>query len=139
MKYLLDTCVISELIKKSPNANITDWILNTDEHDLFVSVLTIGEIHKGIEKLAPGKRKKKLHAWVNQDLCDRFAHRILDFDLSTAITWGVIQAKSEIQGKTMPAIDGRIAATGISYGLTIVTRNISDMEISEVPLINPWE
>ncbi len=139
MKYLLDTCLLSELIKKNPCRKVTGWIAEIEESDLFISVLTIGEIHKGIEKLPDGKKKEKLHQWVNVDLIERFANRIIDFDFKAAAVWGRIQAHSELSGKGMPAIDGLIAATAIASELTVVTRNISDMEISGVILFNPWE
>ena len=138
MKYLLDTCIISELIKKSPSSKLIRWFSNIEENQLFISVLTIGEIHKGIEKLPSSKKKNKLHKWVNHDLKERFNNRILDFDLKTATIWGKMQAYSEMQGKSMPAIDGQIAATGMRYDLIVVTRNIKDMEISGVMLLNPW-
>jgi len=138
MRYLLDTCVISELIKKKPNPKIVQWIAKEEENNLFMSVLTIGEIHKGIEKLPESRKKEKLHDWVRYDLEERFQDRILNFDLQTAVIWGRIQAHSELTGRAMPAIDGLIAATGLSYDLAVVTRNTTDMEISGVTLINPW-
>jgi len=138
MNYLLDTCVLSELIKKNPSAKVVKWVSKTEEAHLFISVLTIGEIHKGIEKLPESKKKEKLHKWVNYDLKERFKNRIIDFDLQTATVWGKIQAQSELSGKSMPAIDGQIVATGISYDLIVVTRNITDMEISGASLLNPW-
>lgn len=139
MKYLLDTCVLSELIKKNPNQKVLNWVLRNDESNLFISVLTIGEIHKGIEKLPECKKKEKLHQWVNYDLKERFRNRIIDFDLKTATVWGKIQAQSELSGKGMPAIDGQIVATGISYDLTVATRNTIGMEISGAALLNPWD
>ncbi len=139
MKYLLDTCVLSELIKKKPSPEVVKWISKIDENNLFLSVLTIGEIQKGIEKLPEGRKKDKLHQWVNYDLKDRFRNRIIDFDLKTATVWGQIQAHSELSGKAIPAIDGQIVATGISYGLAVVTRNTKDMEISGAILHNSWK
>jgi toxin FitB len=138
MRYLLDTCVISELIKMKPKPKIVQWIEKEEENNLFMSVLTIGEIHKGIEKLPESRKKEKLYDWVRYDLEERFQDRILNFDLQTAVIWGRIQAHSELTGRAMPAIDGLIAATGLSYGLTVVTRNTTDMEMSGVTLINPW-
>ena len=134
MKYLLDTCVVSELIKKYPDPKVAKWVTSTEESRLFLSVLTFGEIHKGIEKLPKSKKKEKLHNWVNYELRERFEKRIIDFDLQIATTWGKIQAFSELAGKPMPAIDGQIAATGITHNLTVVTRNTSDMEISGATL-----
>ena len=138
MKYLLDTCVLSELIKKNPSQKVVKWVSKNDEANLFISVLTIGEIHRGIEKLPKSKKKEKLHQWVNNDLKERFKSRIIDFDLQTATVWGRVQAHSELLGKGMPAIDGQIVATGITYDLTVVTRNTKDMEISGANLLNPW-
>ncbi|MDL1988850.1 MAG: type II toxin-antitoxin system VapC family toxin [Deltaproteobacteria bacterium] len=138
MKYLLDTCVVSELIKKNPNKQVVKWISGTTETNLFISVLTIGDLHKGIEKLPESRKKGKLHKWVNCDLKERFKDRIINFDLQVATIWGKIQARSESAGKALPAIDGMIAATGIANDLIIVTRNTSDMEISGASLLDPW-
>ena len=139
MKYLLDTCVVSELIKKSPNKKVVTWLSSKEEGDLFLSVLTFGEIHKGIEKLVKSKKKKLLHDWVKFELQERFENRIISFNLEVATTWGKIQAFSEAKGKAMPTIDGQIAATGLTHNLIVVTRNTSDMEISGVRLCNPWK
>ena len=139
MKYLLDTCVISEIIRPRPSTKVTKWIKQEDESNFFISVLTIGELHKGIEKLDESRRKEELHNWVDNDLKERFWTRIIDIDLQTAMTWGKIQGMTERVGKPMPAIDSLIAATGITHHLTVVTRNISDMKASGVALINPWE
>jgi toxin FitB len=139
MNYLLDTCVISELIKKQPNSKVVQWISNIEEANLFISVLTIGELHKGIEKLPESRKKNNLHKWVTYDMKKRFQNRIIDFDLHTATIWGKIHARSEMSGQKLPAIDSLIAATGISHDLVVVTRNTRDMESSGVELLNPWE
>jgi predicted nucleic acid-binding protein len=139
MKYLLDTCVISELVKIKPNKKVVDWITQNNEGNFYVSSLTFGEIHKGIEKLSESKRNNTLHQWVENDLKERFRNRILSVDLNVAMIWGKIQAKTELDGKPMPAIDGLIAATGMAHDLTVVTRNIADMEQSSVTLLNPWK
>ncbi len=139
MKYLLDTCVISELVRQRPSGKVTKWIKNENENNLYISVLTIGELHKGIEKLAESKRKEELHNWVENDLKERFWNRIININTHVAMIWGKIQGLAEISGKPMPAIDSIIAATGIAYHLTIVTRNTSDIRESGVALLNPWE
>ncbi len=100
MKYLLDTCVLSELVKKKPDQKVIEWISDIEESKLFVSVLTIGEIHKGIEKLPKSARRATLLQWVNEDLRKRFRGRILPFDLQTAAVWGTMQARAEMSGKT---------------------------------------
>ena len=139
MKYLIDTCVISELVKIRPNKKVVDWITQNNEGDFYVSSLTFGEIHKGIEKLPKSIRKNTLHQWVEHDLKERFRNRILSVDLNVAMVWGKIQAKTELDGKPMPAIDGLIAATGMAHDLTVATRNITDMKQSGVTLLNPWK
>ncbi len=139
MKYLLDTCVISELFKTKPNKNVINWVISNEEQDFYLSTLTFGEIHKGIEKQLSISRKIKLHQWVEHDLKERFKNRILPIDIDVAMIWGQIQVKAELDGNPMPAIDSLIAATGLTHDLIIVTRNISDMKQSGVPLLNPWE
>lgn len=139
MKYLLDTCVISELIKKEKNNKVVKWIKKRKESSLFISVLTVGEIQKGISKLPDSHKKEYLKTWIDNDLKKRFAGRILEITEEIATTWGEIQAKSESEGKKMPAIDSLIAATAIKNNLTVVTRNEKDIENSGCKSINPWE
>ena len=139
MRYLLDTCVISELIKPGENNKIVEWIQSKDEDSLFISVLTIGEIQKGISKLPDSRRKESLRTWVDNDLKKRFSGRILEISEKIATTWGEIQANSEKDGKKMPVIDSLIAATAIKNNLTVVTRNVKDIENSGCRSINPWE
>lgn len=139
MKYLLDTCVISELIKPTPNPNIIAWINDRPESWLFLSVLTIGEIRKGIAKLPDSVKKTTLQTWLDHDLRQRFNRRILDITEEVAKRWGEIQAAAEQRGVKMPIIDSLIAATGLVYDLMVVTRNTTDMANSGVKLLNLWE
>ena len=139
MKYLLDTCVVSELVKNIPDQKVKSWFRSVKEEDLFISAVTIGEIVKGTERLPQGKRKEEFIKWMNIGVINRFKNRIIDFDLEVAAVWGRIQANSEDLGRKMPAIDGQIAASAIANNLTVVTRNKSDMEISGVRLFNPCE
>jgi predicted nucleic acid-binding protein len=139
MRYLLDTCVISELAKPEPNEKVVSWATQNDEENFYLSTLTFGELHKGISKLPPSKRKENLLQWVEHDLKDRFKTRIIDITLKVAKQWGETQGISESQGRPMPAIDGLVAATGLTHDLTVVTRNIADMQQSGVTLLNPWE
>lgn len=138
MKYLLDTCVISELAKTSPNKKVISWTTRNNEADFYLSTLTFGELYKGISKLPPSKRKASLQQWVDEDLKERFKNRTIDINLRVVKVWGEIQGQSELKGRPMPAIDGLIAATGLVYNLVVVTRNISDMTQSEASLLNPW-
>ncbi len=138
MKYLLDTCVISEIIKPKPNKKVIAWLQKQQEENLYLSVLTFGEIEKGIEKSSNEDRKKRLRLWVEEDLKQRFEGRILSIEMKVASEWGIVQGKSEIIGKPLPAIDGLIAVTGLVNNCIVVTRNISDMQQSSVELFNPW-
>ena len=138
MKYLLDTCVVSELVKKTPNKNVLSWLASQDEDDLYLSVLTFGEIQKGIEKSPNKIRKQKLQSWLEEDLKQRFKDKIISIDLNVAIKWGEIQGIAEKTGKIMPSIDSLIAISALTYGLTVVTRNTTDMINSTVELLNPW-
>jgi toxin FitB len=139
MNYLLDTCLISELSKTKPDRKVVDWVLSENETAFYVSVLTFGELHKGIEKLSGSKKKEELRVWIEGELKDRFQNRIIGIDMHVSILWGKIQCIAEKKGKPMPAIDSLIAATGIAHDLIVVTRNVSDMEQSGVRLLNPWE
>lgn len=138
MKYLLDTCVISEIIRPQPDENVISWIQGKDENSLYLSVLTFGEIGKGIEKAQGSVRKRKLQLWVEHDLKQRFENRIILIDLEISSRWGTIQGEAELVGKPMPVIDGLIAVSGLVHGCIVVTRNIADMEQSSVELLNPW-
>ena len=138
MKYLLDTCVISEVIKPRPDENVISWMQSQNEDSLYLSVLTFGEIEKGIEKAPDGTKKRNLQLWVEEDLKKRFEGRIIPIDLDVSVQWGAIQGAAELSGNPMPAIDGLIAVSGLVHNCIIVTRNISDMEKSLAELLNPW-
>lgn len=138
MNYLLDTCLISELAKSKPDEKVVDWVLSEDETNFYISVLTFGELHKGVERLPESKKKKELQGWIEDELKNRFQNRIIGIDMRVSILWGTIQCLAEKKGKPMPAIDSLIAATGIVHELTVVTRNVTDMEQSGVKLLNPW-
>lgn len=139
MKYLLDTCVISEVTKRKPSENVLAWLQAQDESSLYLSILTFGEIEKGIEKSPDQIRKTKLKRWVEDDLKQRFEGRIIPIDLNVVTQWGRIQGVAELAGKTMPSIDGLIAVSGVANHCIVATRNISDMEQSTAELFNPWE
>ena len=139
MKYLLDTCVISELIKPQPNQDVVAWLQSQAESDLYLSVLSFGEIEKGIEKAVNEARKSKLKLWVEEDLKQRFKGRILAIDLDVCTKWGEIQARTELLGKPVPSIDGLIAISALVNNCIMVTRNVKDMQQSGVELFNPWE
>ena len=138
MRFLLDTCVISELVARQPNPDVVRWIDSVDEDKLFLSAITIGEIKRGIEKLADSKRKTALAEWLEDDLLARFRDRILPIDIPVMLVWGKLASDLEKQGRPMPAIDSLIAATCLHGQLGLVTRNENDFAHSGIAVINPW-
>ncbi len=139
MKYLLDTCVLSELVTKQPNVKVVDFVDSLDPDDVYLSVITIGEIVKGIEKLPNSRRKQELHTWLKEDLLSRFQGKIIPIDEDVIVGWGFLAARAEAAGGPMPAIDSLIAATAQANNLTLVTRNVEDFNASGVEIVNPWE
>ena len=139
MIFLLDTCVISELVAKQPNLHVVQWVDSIDEDKLFLSAITIGEIKGSVEKLADSNRKSALTEWLEGDLLIRFTDRILPIDIPVMLVWGQLTANLEKQGRRMPAIDSLIAATCLQGRLDLVTRNERDFEHSGVAVVNPWE
>ena len=138
MNYLLDTCLISELVKKEPNSAVVDWLDQQNEQTLFLSVLTLGELQKGISKLPIGTKRDELQVWAEHDLVERFAGRIIDIDLETSLFWGKLQGESEQQGEKLPVMVSLIAATATVHGMIVVTRNIRDLERCRARVYSPW-
>lgn len=138
MKYLLDTNVISELIKREPNPGVARWIDQHDEYTLFLSVITFGELQKGISKLSDSSRAERLQRWVDKDLAKRFDGRILPINLDVISTWGRIQGDTEKNGVKLPVMDSLIAATAITHNLIVLTRNVQDLERCRASVHNPW-
>jgi predicted nucleic acid-binding protein len=137
--FLLDTNVISELVKPSPEANVTDWIDGTDESLLYLSVLTLGEIRRGIAALPQSRRRATLEAWLDKDLRTRFEGRILDIDQDVADRWGLLTAMARNKGTALPVIDGLLAATALGHNLTLVTRDRGQIPSMGVAVFNPWQ
>ena len=138
MRYLLDTCVISELVKRRPEARVANWIDGRDERSLFLSVLTFGEIEKGIARLSDEQRRRELRDWVDHELRRRFSGRIMPVDYETASRWGCISGAAERTGHPLPVLDAMLAATALIHGLTLVTRNTADVSTTGVSVVNPW-
>jgi len=137
--FLLDTNVISELIKPRPERNVVSWIDDTVESELFLSVLTLGEIRKGIASLPDEPRRTSLVTWLERDLTLRFAGRILAIDAPVADRWGSISGMAVARKAPMPVIDGLLAATALHHDLTLVTRDTQAIAASGVPIFNPWK
>jgi len=138
MRFLLDTCVISDLVAMQPDSGLVEWIDGIAEEKLYLSAITIGEIKKGIEKLPDSRRRSELTNWLEDELLIRFKDKILPIDVNVMLVWGALTANLEKQGTQMPAIDSLIAATAVHGQLNLVTRNETDFEHTGVPVINPW-
>lgn len=139
MKYLLDTCVISELVARQPNPHVVAWVDSVEETRLYLSVIAIGEIRRGIAKLPDSVRKEQLNRWLEEDLLVRFAGRIVPIDVGVMLTWGDLVARLERRGRVLPAIDSLVAAVALHGGFALVTRNVRDFEGTGIDIVNPWE
>ncbi len=138
MKNLLDTCVIAEYQKPLPDAKVMSWLTSQIEESLFLSVLTIGEIEKGIARLPVSKRKNNLEAFL-ENLIARFDRRIIDLDTATLRRWGRLTGNLEKKGRVLPIIDSFLAATALEYDLTIITRNTADFTGTGARVLNVWD
>jgi len=139
MKYLLDTCVVSELVAKQPNPRVLEWIDSIDPDGVYLSVITIGELTKGIEKLPNSKRKQELSDWMENELLVRFQDKIVALDVDILVHWGNMFARLEAKGRTLPAMDSLIAASALEKGFVLVTRNEADFDGTGVEIVNPWK
>jgi predicted nucleic acid-binding protein len=138
MNYLLDTNIISEFRKPRPHLNVITWLNQVNADAVYLSVITIGELQKGITRLADLDRRQSLQAWLEEDLLVRFATRVVPLDLEVLLVWGNLAAHLEQTGKTMPAIDSLIAATALHGRFILVTRNEQDFAAVDIPIVNPW-
>jgi tRNA(fMet)-specific endonuclease VapC len=144
MNYLLDTCVLSEFIRHQPDERVIQWMDGMDESKLFLSVVTIGEIHRGIERLPESRRKNELIAWLNDVLVNRFDRRIVNIDVPSMFLWGSLTVRMEskrlpVVRKPMSVMDSLIAASALHQNMIIVTRNVTHFQSCGVQVVNPWE
>lgn len=139
MSYLLDTNVVSETSKPAMNGGVSRFLAGADENELYLSVVTLGELHYGIQRLAAGTKRASLEHWFAEDLLRRFEGRVFLMDGLAAAEWGVIMARGEKMGRPMSEMDAWIAAIATVHGLTVVTRNAGDFAAHEGKLLNPWE
>lgn len=136
--FLLDTNCISELVRLKPEPRVMDWMGAVDEPLLYLSVLTLGEIRKGVAGLPQSKRRTRLETWLELELRARFSGRILSIDGDIADRWGLLAADAKRKGRALSTIDGLLAATALRHNLTIVSRNVADFTDTQVPVLNPW-
>nr|VFK63392.1 MAG: hypothetical protein BECKUNK1418G_GA0071005_10336 [Candidatus Kentron sp. UNK]VFK71661.1 MAG: hypothetical protein BECKUNK1418H_GA0071006_107617 [Candidatus Kentron sp. UNK] len=138
MRYLLDTCVLSEFVKPAPNDGVLVWFDSRVEADLFMAAMTLAELRRGVAKLPASRRKSELSGWL-ENLRAGFDERILAFTEETAAYWGELCARADAAGRTIAAFDSIIAATAVEHGLTLVTRNVRDFGELPLMVIDPWE
>jgi predicted nucleic acid-binding protein len=137
VKYLLDTSVISDIRKKNGSPRVIAFVNSLPPEDVYISILSVGEIAYGIEKLHQGKKRAELFHWLNDQIPAAFKNRIISPDSASMLEWGKLRAGI---GRTLPYIDSLLAATALAYRLIILTRNIRHFdEIGGLSLLNPWE
>lgn len=136
MNFLVDTNVVSELRRKRPEPRVLAWFASVANERLYFSVLGVGEIRRGIEKLAESEQRRLLQTWLEQELIPWFGNRLLAIDLTVAERWGRLLAEV---GRPLPTVDSLLAATALVHDLTVVTRNTGDFALPGVKVLNPWE
>ena len=136
MSYLLDTNVVSELVRPKPDPDVLAWFDRTPDNVLHLSVLSLGEIRKGVENLDASPRREKLRVWLEQELTDWFGDRLLPVDRGVADRWGIMLS---LAGRPAPTIDSLLAATALHHNLRMVTRNVDDFRFAGLEVVNPWK
>ncbi len=135
MSYLIDTNVLSELRRRQPDAQVVRWMAERPATTLYLSVLTLGELRKGVEGLMEEARKRRLLDWLEVELPAYFAGRIVSVDAAVADRWGRLLSQAR---RPLPAIDSLLAATALAHGLTLVTRNLKDFQYPDLQVLDPW-
>jgi len=139
MSFLLDTNVVSEWVRPRPDHNVISWLAGVDEDRVYISVISLAEIRRGVELLPAGRRRERLASWLAEELPVRFEERILDIDAQVATTWGVVMARGQKSGMTLGSMEAFVAATAETHDLTLATRNIKDFQRLGISLLDPWQ
>lgn len=137
--FLVDTNIPSELTRERPDVRVASFLQRTEKQSIFLSVMTIGEICKGIATLPASHKRDSLQVWLDSDVRSWFAGRILPVSEEIAEHWGKLAASAKQRGTPLAVVDGVIAATAFQHGLTLVTRNLKDFANLGIDLLNPWE
>lgn len=138
MKYLLDTCVVSETRKRNPDACLKKWLASVSSDDLFLSVVTLGELRKGSCLVKDASHRQEIETWIDAVVTPGFAGRVVSFDRRMADQWGRLMGEGIATGRTPSVTDSMIAATAFAQGMTVVTRNTSDFQFEGLKVINPF-
>jgi predicted nucleic acid-binding protein len=138
LSHLLDTNVVSEGTRPRPDPGVARWLRGVDEDRLFISVVSIAEIRRGVALLPPGRRRDSLAVWLSRELPERFTGRVLDIDFAITERWGDLMAKSQGVGAALEPMDAFFAATALARDLILATRNVRDFQAFGVRLFNPW-
>jgi predicted nucleic acid-binding protein len=139
LSFLLDTNVLSELVRPEPDANVVNWLAGLDERDMYMSVVSVAEIRRGIEQLSSGRRRTRLLEWLENELVDRFEDRVVEIDRRIATAWGVLMRRAEAAGLPSSVMDGFFAASAVVHGFTIATRDTRDFAGFGIALLDPWQ
>jgi toxin FitB len=137
--FLLDTNIPSEMTRPSPQPSVSGWLDDADDNQLYFSVVSLGEVLKGVTLLSESKRRSQLQQWLDETLRPWFEGRILPVNQSIAERWGVLGGQCQLQGRPLKVVDGFIAATALEHDLTVVTRNVKDFAGLGVMVFNPWD
>jgi toxin FitB len=137
--FLLDTNVVSELVRPVPEERVAVWFVAQPANDLYLSAVTLGELVRGIVKMPGGRRREALSRWVEVDLPSQFEQRILPFDQAAAAVWGEIMGEGDRRGRRLAVLDAQIAAIAVRHGLVVATRNNTDFQAAGVAVLNPWD
>ena len=138
MSYLVDTCVLSETVRPKPDPGVLRWLADAEDKGLFLSCLTLGELEKGIWKVADETRKQRLQSWLEGKVIPAFAGRTIEVSARISRVWGKLMADQETKGEPISVVDALLAATARVHGLTIATRNLRDFMRCGVAVVNPW-
>lgn len=139
MAYLLDTCTISEMVAVKPNPKVLSWFESQNEKTLFLSIITVGEIEKGIYQLPASRKRTLLETWLFDELVPGFHGRVLEINRKLMTTWAKMIADLKTKGIIRPSFDSLIEATALHHQLILVTRNVKNFQDSQVTILNPWE
>jgi predicted nucleic acid-binding protein len=137
-RYLIDTNALSEPQRPRPDPHFMAFVQALPDEVGFVSVISLGELRKGIVKLSPGRRRDALQTWLDQTR-SIYRERTIDIDADIVLRWGALTAELEARGRNLKPADGLIAATALCRSLTVMTRNVRDFDDTGVETVNPWD